>query len=385
MRIRWAPAPPRAPGGLEARRHGLMDRLSAGFAGILAALVLAFGLVTTGAPQTKKGCHPDGRPVEGEVIFNSSGGTYGENVSKVYLKPFAEECGIKVSQVTDARTYIQLRELVRTGAIPWNIGGTRADEEYPLGIKDNIFHRLPDGFWDGIKADMTPGSYNEYGAWATPYADVMIYSTKAFPGGMTSWADFWDAKKFPGTRTLQNSPANLVMALIADGVPPDKVYPLDLDRAFKKMNELRPHIRFFWTSGDQPVQALLNGEVVAGTAWNGRVFPRMQQGDPIAISWNGALLRVSWNFIPKGAPHLRAAEALLYYMQRADRQAELAKLSTYTGGNRKVVELLGPALVKALATNPENVKVASLVNAQWWAENKAAAQARWDAWVATSR
>jgi spermidine/putrescine-binding protein len=142
------------------------------------------------------------------------------------------------------------------------------------------------------------------------------------------------------------------MALLADGVAPDKIYPLDLDRAFKKMDELRPHIRSYWTSGDQPVQGVSNGEFVAGTAWNGRVNAAMKGGKPVAPSWNGALLRVSWNFILKGAPHPRAAEALLYYMQRTEGQAELAKLSGYTGGNKNVVKSVDAELAEALATSP---------------------------------
>ena len=35
-------------------------------------------------------------------------------------------------------------------------------------------------------------------------------------------------------------------ALVADGVPKDKLYPLDLDRAFKKLDEIKPHIKVWW-------------------------------------------------------------------------------------------------------------------------------------------
>ena len=349
---------------------------------IIATVGMALATQASLAQAQPKSCHPDGKPTETEVIFNSSGGTYGENVIKAFFTAFEKECGIKVTQVTDARTYAQMKQYVQSGNVPWDIGGTRADQEYPLGIKEGLFRELPANYWDGIKDQLTPGSYSAYGAWSTPYSDVLVYSTKAFPKGMKTWADFWNVKDYPGARTMQNSPANLVMALIADGVAPDKIYPLDLDRAFKKMDELRPHIRSYWTSGDQPVQGVANGEFVAGTAWNGRVNAALKAGKPVAPSWNGALLRVSWNFILKGAPHPRAAEALLYYMQRTEGQVELAKLSGYTGGNKNVVKVVDVDLAEALATSPEHVKVASVVDAQWWADNNAAVQARWSAWVA---
>ena len=353
----------------------------AGILGVAAASLLL--IVGSSHAQTpKKSCHPDGAPVGGQVIFNSSGGTYGENVERIFFKPFREECGINVIQVTDARTYAQMKQFVQTGNVPWDIGGTRLDQEFPLGIKEGLLHKLPDNFWSAIKDDMAPGSFGPYGAWSTPYSDVLVYSTTAFPKGLMSWADFWDVKKFPGPRTMQNSPANLVMALIADGVPLNKVYPLDLDRAFKKMDEIRPHIRSFWTSGDQPVQGIANGEFVAGTAWNGRVSAAMKASKPVAASWNGALLRVSWNFILKGAKNTRAAEALLFYMQKPEMQADLVKASGYAGGSKAVAQLVGPALAESLATSPSHVATASVVDAEWWAENNSAVQARWNAWMA---
>ena len=64
-----------------------------------------------------KSCHPDGKPTESEVVFNSSGGTYGENVIKAFFTAFEKECGIKVTQVTDARTYAQMKQYVQSGKL----------------------------------------------------------------------------------------------------------------------------------------------------------------------------------------------------------------------------------------------------------------------------
>ena len=60
----------------------------------------------------------------------------------------------------------------------------------------------------------------------------MAYNTDTYgDNGPKTWADFWNAEKFPGTRSMRARPvANLEFALIADGVPMDKV-PLELPRS----------------------------------------------------------------------------------------------------------------------------------------------------------
>src|SRR3989442_1490871 len=43
-------------------------------------------------------------------------------------------------------------------------------------------------------------------------------------------------------------------ALVADGVPPDKVFPMDVDRAFRKLDQIKPHVKVWWTQGNQSQQ-----------------------------------------------------------------------------------------------------------------------------------
>lgn len=353
----------------------------AGSAWLTAAVLLALGAAQAQAQGTKY-CHPDGKPTDAEVVFNSSGGSYGEAIQKVFFAPFEQECGIRVRHVNSQRTYEQMRLYVQSGNLPWDIGATYSDQEFPLGIRDGIFHKLPAGFWDAIKGEMIDGSLSDYGAWATPYSELAVYSTRSTPQGIHNWVDFWDVKQFPGPRIIANRPFMLIGALLADGVAPDKIYPLDVDRAFKKLDELRPSIRAFYTAPDQGVQGVANGEFVLGTTLSGRAVTAINSGRPIGMVWNGAILHNSWTFILKGTPHSRAAEALLYFMQRADRQAQLATLTGYTGGNKNSTKGLDPKVVQMLPATQEHLSVASMVNAEWWADNNAKVTARWDAWMA---
>ncbi|MBP0439101.1 ABC transporter substrate-binding protein [Tianweitania sediminis] len=348
----------------------------------LCAVALALGgSAFMASASAAASCHPDGQPISGEVIFFSSGGSYGNAIQEHYFEPFEKECGVKVVHSTGSRNFSQLQQFVDAGNMPWDIGATISDQEYPLGVREGIFHKLPDGFWDDIASEMVEGSTSEYGAWASPYSDVLVYSTAGGAPAMATWADFWDTERFPGPRMLQNGPMSLVIALLADGVEPDKIYPLDVDRAFAKLDEIRPEIRAFWTSADQPVQGVATGEFVAGSTWNGRAVTAMKSDKPVAISWDGALLHSSWTFILKGAKNARNAEALLYYMQRAERQAALANAIGYSGGNKNVAEMVDKAVLDILPTAPDHVAQASVIDGAWWADNIADVQKRWDAWV----
>ena len=113
------------------------------------------------------------------------------------------------------------------------------------------------------------------------YSIAIGWRTKAFgdkkPAG---WAAFWDTKNFPGQRSMRRHPIyNLEAALIADGVPMDKLYPIDVDRAFKKLEELKPHVLVWWNSGAQSAQILQDGEVDMVGAWNGRIQAAMKEKD----------------------------------------------------------------------------------------------------------
>ena len=142
------------------------------------------------------------------------------------------------------------------------------------------------------------------------YSSVLAYSQKKFSAGAApqSWADFWDVKKFPGRRALRNHPlATLEAALMADGVAPDKLYPLDVDRAFKKLEEIKPHITVWWTSGAQSAQLLNDGEVDMVMAWNGRVSALTKEGAKVAYTYNQGILQSTSLCILKDAPNLATA------------------------------------------------------------------------------
>ena len=68
---------------------------------------------------------------------------------------------------------------------------------------------------------------------------------------------------------------------MADGVPKEKTYKVlatdeGVDRAFRKIAEIKPHVVKWWTAGAEPIQLLADGEVVMSQAWSGRSFSALQ-------------------------------------------------------------------------------------------------------------
>ena len=65
------------------------------------------------------------------------------------------------------------------------------------------------------------------------------------------------------------------------GVPRDKVYPIDIDKAFASLKTIKSDVVKWWTAGAMPAQLLADNEVVLATAWSGRIFAIQKGGAPV--------------------------------------------------------------------------------------------------------
>ena len=94
-------------------------------------------------------------------------------------------------------------------------------------------------------------------------------------------------------------------ALMAAGVPPDKVYPIDIDKALASYDKIKKDVVKWWDTGAVPIQLLTDREVDMTSVWNGRMAALQAAGVPAAISWSqGLSKRDAWG-IPR-APRTRS-------------------------------------------------------------------------------
>ena len=229
------------------------------------------------------------------------------------------------------------------------------------------------------------GPVEDYYVGENTYATVMGYGTGAFPSRHpTNWAEFWDVKAFPGGRMLEDMAAefpNLEFALLADGVPMDKLYPIDIARAFKKLREIRPNITKWWDSGAVSAQMLAGKQVVLGSLWSGRILPLIDDNAPVAIEWNQSSRQLQTLCILKGAPNLENARQYIDFAMQPKPQAEVARLSGYGPVNKKAFDFIDAKMATRLPTSPEHLKISFATNARWWVEHRDEIATKWQAFL----
>jgi hypothetical protein len=106
----------------------------------------------------------------------------------------------------------------------------------------------------------------------------------------------------------------LELAIMAAGVPFDKVYPIDMKLALDKFKEIKEHC-IYWNSGAESEQVIRTGEAVMGAIWHTRasVLSR-ESNDRMSWTWNQAVLQPGIFVVPKGNPAGAIAQALLASM-----------------------------------------------------------------------
>lgn len=207
--------------------------------------------------------------------------------------------------------------------------------------------------------DFRPYHVQETGVPSLIYGTQMAWNQKAIPQPLQDWADFWDVARFPGKRTLGDgsymSTSVFEAALLADGVAPKDLYPLDINRAFKKLDQLRPQILRFWSSGAESLQMLVDDQVAATAAWNGRVDAAQGDDKSIESTWNQAILTTDMWAIPKRVDNAENAQKFVEFASRPDRQAAFAKLITYAPTNAAAYKDIPVDRQALLPTAPQNI------------------------------
>ena len=312
------------------------------------------------------------------MVFTSWGGTTQDAQKKAWAEPFTAASGIAVKQ--DGPTdYGKLKAMVESGNVDWDVvdvEGVFALAAAKAGLLE------PLDFSVIKKDDLDPRFVSDHFVGSFYYSFVLGYNKSAFGGKEPSrWADLFDTKAFPGKRTFYkwSAPGVLEIALLADGVAPDKLYPLDLDRAFKKLDTIKSDI-VWWGGGAQSQQLLASGEAPIGMFWNGRIFAIQADNPDVGLSWDQNLTAADVLVVPKGAKNKDAAMKFLAEASSAKAQADMAKETNYAPTNLKSKDLLDPGIASFL---PDQFKATQInLDMGYWAEHRDEIGKRWYDWQA---
>lgn len=329
----------------------------------------------------------------GEVVIYSYGGSFTEGVRRYVYEPFTKATGIKVVDVVADLSEPQVKAMHQAGRIDWDIAYVQPQNHPPMQAA-GMFEPIDYSLWDEESLAGTPPRSRLKDAIAIfTVGMVLSYDQRAFPhAGPQNWADFWNIKKFAGPRGLYGSEAtrNVVSALVADGLGPKDIWPLTddkIDRALKKLTEIKPHITKWWTAGGEPIQLLTNREYAMTNAYDGRLLAAIRQGVPIKMVWDGVYIRPNYATILKGGPNTANAQRLIAFLNRAKIAAGWTQGTGYPGPNTNQLDYLPPDLIPLLNVNPEYAARAVFEDSEWLASKRPDGktnvdhmQERWLAW-----
>lgn len=340
---------------------------------ISAAALLLAGCASSGGDDAAAG----EEELSGEVIWADFGGPTNEARQEIYFEPFMADTGVDVVSVVvnDA----MLEEMVAGG--PGDYDAIHVGLDYAYANTDTLT-KVPEASQDPA----LPEDIREYAFGTFFVGHAQGYLTDTFPnGGPQTWADYWDVEKFPGKRAWPGVPGSYdsvcEIALLADGVAPEDVYPLDFDRCAAKMDELRPNM-VFYTSYPEIQQLLASGSVAVAMGPSGQFAALRNAGEKVTISWDEAVVAPNVIVIPGQAPNPQNVLALTSVFADPELQAEFAARTNYGPGNPKAYDYIPEDVQDNLVNAPSHTKVL-VHDSKWRAENKAAYLEFFGSWLSS--
>lgn len=312
-----------------------------------------------------------------DMVFTSWGGTTQDAQKTYWADPFTAESNVAVTQ--DGPTdYGKIKAMVEAGNVTWDVVDVEGDYAVQAG-NAGLLEKLDFSVIDKSKLD--PRFVTDYSVGSFYYSFVIGCNKDAVEACPKTWADLFDVQKFPGKRAFYkwSAPGVVEAALLADGVPADKLYPLDLDRAFKKLDTIKADI-VWWDSGAQSQQLLASAEAPFGSFWNGRLTALAETGVTVETSWTNNITAADSLVVPKGAKNKNAAMKFIAQATSEASQAQFATATGYAPVNLDSNTLMDAELRKSLPDMQADTQVNA--DMSYWAKHRDEIGTRWYAWQA---
>lgn len=343
----------------------------------ISGLFLALSLTTTATTAAENT----------ELRIVSWGGVTSTANRIAYWDPFEKETGIKIVDDSFNGEIGRIRAQVMSQNIQWDIAEPEFSEER-IGCLEGLYEPIDQSMLP--MSELPESQVTECGVTSLLAATVLTYNQDRFPSETpATWADFWDVEKFPGKRGLPSSvKSNLVIALLADGVPREEVYRLlateaGQDRAFDKLDELKDSI-VWWTSGTQQTQQMISGDVVASAMWNGRAADAIQTQDQnFNMVWQAGWIGNGNRWvILKGSPNYDAAMKFIAFSTQAGPEAKFMESINYGSINEKAYDMISEERLAYLPGSPDHVDYVLYEDSEFWLSHFDGLTERFNNWAA---
>jgi putative spermidine/putrescine transport system substrate-binding protein len=313
------------------------------------------------------------------LTFVSFGGVYQEAQRKAWLEPYTELTGVQFTEDENSSN-ATIKAQVESGQVTWDVVDVGNDfglEAHADLLEPLDFSLIPR---DELNEDL---GISDYRIPDITYGVVLAYNTEQTAGKVPEgWADYFDTAKIPGKRGAwdYSEGGMFEFALMADGVAPADLYPLDLPRATAKLDTIKNDI-VFWASGAESQELIGSGEIAMTMIWNGRGWSaKNTDSKPVEIQWNQQIVTADYLVVPKGSPNKDAAMQFIAYTACAANNAKPSEYIPYGPTNKNSQP--NPAMVNDLSVTNADENSAYFDDA-YLIENFGTIDAAWQAWKAS--
>jgi putative spermidine/putrescine transport system substrate-binding protein len=312
------------------------------------------------------------------LTFASYGGAYQDAQKRAWQEPYTQLTGVEFLN-DESSANATVRAQVESGQVSWDV--VDLGNDFGLDVHKDLLEPLDFGLIP--RDEMNPDlGVTDYRVPVITFGTVLAYNTEV-TGGQSpmGWADFFDLSKFPGKRGVWDYPVGgmFEIALMADGVAPDDLYPLDLDRASAKLDAITGEV-VFWGTGAESRELIGSGEVAMSMMWNGRTWNAIHEDNrPVDIQWNQQIISADYFTIPKGSPNRDAAMRFIAWTACAENNAAISKYIPY--GPTNVNADPDPAMAPELAINHIDASTAYF-NDEYLVDHFDEIDSAWQEWKA---
>ena len=317
------------------------------------------------------------------VNVASFGGVIQEYQTRLFAQPFEAKTGIKVNIGPNAS--LALAKLQNSSGAPaqWDIVSL-SGAEYFEAITQKLIVPYDYGIIDPTNI---PPEYREsHGVKLALFLFVMAWDKRQIPDDKAPQtpAEFWDTNRYKGKRSLYagiSGGGTLEMALLADGVPLNQLYPLDIDRALRSLERLGRGNIIWHNTNAEPIQQLTSGAVPLANCFNGRVVSANRSGGQLGYTplYSGVMGN-PYCVIASSANKKEAFEYINYMLNTPKAAAEYMELTNYAVPNTEALKLVSPDIVDVLPTSPKLKDKVYIKDDAWWAANLVRVTARFKEW-----
>ena len=346
---------------------------------IVSATVIVSTLAACGGGAADSAAYDPNAKVT--LTFTAYGGAGQQAMIDVYQKPYTATHPNVTFVNTSPPDLSQVKAQVLGKSVKWDLVSVA-----PAAATQNcdkLFEPLDLSSVD--PKDLVPGTIGKCYIGNFINANPIAYRSEAFPDpakAPKTVADFFDTAKFPGKRGVLTNIQNGILEypLLADGVAPGSLYPLDVDRSLKKLDTIRKDTLFAPNVGALQ-QAVAAKQVDVFILPDSRLVPLMNEGTKITVTWDVTVAAVNGFAIPKGAPHVQAAQEFIKTLAGAPAVAGISEALGVAPVNKAAKPTLSANAKKVEVYGPVNTGKTVLQDIDWYAQNFDKANTQLNNWL----